>query len=95
MSSPWPPKILSVVAETLPPFRLRSQAIARLSNCGNICETWSTLLMSTCLAPGNPEPDLRPFIVVDEVKKKYRTVKNMMAPAISIECMETVSDMLK
>lgn len=48
LSKPLPPKTLSVVAATFPPFRCRSHAIALRSSCGNIADTWSTLLTSTC-----------------------------------------------
>ena len=41
-SRPLPPRTLSVVAATLPPFRCRSHMISLLFNCGNICVICST-----------------------------------------------------
>lgn len=49
-----PLRTLSVVAATLPRFLLRSQAIVRLSSCGNICATWSICAAVTLGAATRP-----------------------------------------
>lgn len=76
-SSPLPPRILSVVAATLPPFRWRSHIISRRPTCGNM-----ELICSTCagsaprrLGDGRDEEEEEE----EGEKKKYRTVKKTRA----------------
>lgn len=85
VSKPRPLRTLSVVAARLPPFRVRSHAICRRSNCGNICTSWSTCTAVTagarrppvgCAGPG---PGLRYHRIAKYETRRKTTICGMFS----------------
>ena len=107
LSKPLPLNTRSVVAAMLPRFRCSSQAISRLSSCGNICASCSTCAGFTRLWRERPldvddevedvlelEPEPEPESGLEEEKYQRRAKKVMSRTAISCGIFRVCSDIV-